>query len=73
MPLLDFLTFEWAFGGKKKRNDDIGIALHDAEKKLKRASAKLEAMEPGGDSDVLIQEQLVLLNEALDQILSSTN
>jgi len=47
--------------------------LHVAEKKLKRASAKLEAMEPGGDSDVLIQEQLVLLNEALDQILSSTN
>lgn len=52
------------------RDDDIAVSVRSADKKLKKVIARLEASEPS-DIDVVIRDQLVVVNMALDRILTS--
>lgn len=53
------------------RDDDIAASARSANKKLKQVIAGLEASELG-DIDTVVREQLGVVNEALDKILSSS-
>lgn len=53
------------------RDDDIAASARSANKKMKQVIAGLEASELG-DSETVVREQLGVVNEALDRILSSS-
>jgi hypothetical protein len=53
------------------RDDDIATSARSANKKLKQVIAGLEASE-FGEIDTVVREQLGVVNEALDKILSSS-
>lgn len=53
------------------RNDDIAVSVRSADKKLKQVVAGLEASELS-DIDNFIRDQLLVVNMALDKILTST-
>jgi hypothetical protein len=53
------------------RDDDIAASARSANKKMKQVIAGLEASELGY-SETVVREQLGVVNEALDRILSSS-
>jgi hypothetical protein len=53
------------------RDDDIAVSARNADKKLKQVIARLGASELS-DIDNVIRDQLLVVNMALDKILTST-